>query len=99
MADQGDIVTVFTDDVSAEDESTQDSGAVGGGTGSDPAVAAQPQGLARFLPSSRGGREGDRLERQLEDAQRDADRYRNERQDAHRALDEARRRQDRQDAQ
>ena len=99
MTDQGDIVTIFRDDVSAGNESTPNPGAVGGEAGPDPAVAAQPPGLARFLPSSRGGGEGDRLEWQLENAQRDADRYRNEREDARRALDEARRRQDRQDAQ
>ena len=89
--DDQDVTTV-------DDGQLQDLGAVEGEPTLDPATPTPSYNLARFLSSSRGGREGGRLDEELEDARREADRYRNEREDARRALEEANRRQDRQDA-
>ena len=76
----------------------QDTGAAGGETTSAPATPPHPLDMTRFLSSARGERERDALDAELEDAHKEADRYRNEREEARRALEEARRRQDRQDA-
>ena len=80
MSDQEDEIALnFQDVTTADDESTPVQGAVGGEPVQDPAVAAPSLNLARFRSSTRGGGEGGGLDQQLEDARREAERYRERR--------------------
>ena len=95
MDDQQNVQDV----TAADDGRLQEQGAIGGEPAQFPTAVGQSLDLSSFLLSSRGRGEEGGLDRELERARRDADRFRNEREEARRALDDARHRQERQDAQ